>query len=74
VTAGFEATIPLSRGRGYGEGLDELAIAATPERACGSPRREMMVFRVDIMGTLGPSQKWVLALSGITKTTTVRSA
>ena len=25
VTAGFEATIPLSRGRGYGEGLDELA-------------------------------------------------
>src|ERR1700744_1562648 len=24
VTAGFEATIPLSRGRGYGEGLDEL--------------------------------------------------
>ena len=22
VTAGFEATIPLSRGRGYGEGLD----------------------------------------------------
>ena len=25
VTAGFEATIPLARGRGYGEGLDELA-------------------------------------------------
>jgi len=25
VSAGFEATIPLSRGRGYGEGLDELA-------------------------------------------------
>jgi N-methylhydantoinase A len=25
VTAGFEATIPLSRARGYGEGLDELA-------------------------------------------------
>ena len=25
VTAGFEATIPLSRGRGYGEGLDALA-------------------------------------------------
>ena len=25
VTAGFEATIPLSRGRGYGEGLDELS-------------------------------------------------
>ena len=24
VTAGFDATIPLSRGRGYGEGLDEL--------------------------------------------------
>ncbi len=24
VTAGFEATIPLSRGRGYGEGLDEV--------------------------------------------------
>jgi len=25
VTGGFEATIPLSRGRGYGEGLDEVA-------------------------------------------------
>jgi N-methylhydantoinase A/oxoprolinase/acetone carboxylase beta subunit len=25
VSAGFEATIPLSRGRGYGEGLDEVA-------------------------------------------------
>src|SRR5450631_274194 len=25
VSAGFEATIPLSRGRGYGEGLDEIA-------------------------------------------------
>ena len=25
VTAGFESTIPLSRGRGYGEGLDALA-------------------------------------------------
>jgi N-methylhydantoinase A len=25
VSAGFEASIPLSRGRGYGEGLDELA-------------------------------------------------
>src|SRR5258705_2445887 len=25
VSAGFEATIPLSRGRGYGEGLDELS-------------------------------------------------
>ncbi len=25
VTAGFEATVPLSRARGYGEGLDDLA-------------------------------------------------
>lgn len=25
VTAGFEATVPLSRGRGYGEGLDQLS-------------------------------------------------
>ena len=30
VTAGFEATVPLSRGRGYGEGLDELGQADMP--------------------------------------------
>ena len=27
VTAGFEATVPLSRARGYGEGLDKLGKA-----------------------------------------------
>ena len=31
VTAGFEATVPLSRARGYGEGLDKLGMANLPD-------------------------------------------
>ena len=31
VTAGFEAMVPLSRGRGYGEGLDNLAKQNLPD-------------------------------------------
>jgi N-methylhydantoinase A len=31
VTAGFEATVPLSRARGYGEGLDKLGKANLPD-------------------------------------------
>ena len=38
VTAGFEATIPLSRGRGYGEGLDELGQQRPVRRRPGPTR------------------------------------
>ncbi|MBL4665094.1 MAG: hydantoinase/oxoprolinase family protein [Nitrospinaceae bacterium] len=31
VTAGFDSTVPLSRGRGYGEGLDKLGMANLPD-------------------------------------------
>lgn len=37
VTAGFEATVPLSRARGYGEGLDDLGKANLPDARRPNP-------------------------------------
>ncbi|HJV00638.1 MAG TPA: hydantoinase/oxoprolinase family protein [Burkholderiaceae bacterium] len=45
VTAGFEATVPLSRARGYGEGLDNLGQQDMPNAARPAPLVEADMIR-----------------------------
>lgn len=45
VTAGFEATVPLSRARGYGEGLDNLGQQDMPNAARPAPLVEAHMIR-----------------------------
>ena len=45
VTAGFEATVPLSRGRGYGEGLDNLGQQDMPNAKRPAPLVEPHMIR-----------------------------
>lgn len=45
VTAGFEATVPLSRARGYGEGLDDLGQQDLPGAARPDPLVEPQMIR-----------------------------
>lgn len=45
VTAGFEATVPLSRARGYGEGLDYLAQQDLPNATRPAPLVEAHMIR-----------------------------
>lgn len=57
VTAGFEATVPLSRARGYGEGLDNLGQQDMPNAARPAPLVEAHMIcgvreRVDFQGEL----------------------
>jgi N-methylhydantoinase A len=55
VTAGFESTVPLSRGRGYGEGLDmryqqDLPAASRPEALVPIPMIAGVRERLDATG------------------------
>ena len=55
VTAGFKSTIPLSRGRGYGEGLDQskqqdIPNAGRPEAIVPIPMIREVRERVDYLG------------------------
>ena len=57
VTAGFEATVPLSRGRGYGEGLDNLGqqdmgSACRPDPLVEARMIQGVRERVDFQGEL----------------------
>lgn len=57
VTAGFEATVPLSRARGYGEGLDGLGQSDMPNACRPDPLVEAHMIRgvrerVDFQGDL----------------------
>ena len=57
VTAGFEATVPLSRARGYGEGLDNLGQQDMPNAARPAPLVEPHMIcgvreRLDFQGQL----------------------
>lgn len=57
VTAGFEATVPLSRARGYGEGLDDLGKQDMPNAQRPRPLVEAHMIRgvrerVDFQGKL----------------------
>ena len=57
VTAGFEATVPLSRARGYGEGLDNLGQQDMPNASRPAPLVEAHMIcgvreRVDFQGDL----------------------
>lgn len=57
VTAGFEATVPLSRARGYGEGLDNLGQQDMPNATRPDPLVEAHMIcgvreRVDFQGEL----------------------
>ncbi|MFG1395096.1 hydantoinase/oxoprolinase family protein [Xanthobacter agilis] len=57
VTAGYEATVPLSRARGYGEGLDNLGQQDMPNAARPDPLVEAHMIRgirerVDFQGKL----------------------
>lgn len=57
VTAGFESTVPLSRGRGYGEGLDtrakqDLPGACRPDALVPIPMIAGVRQRMDAMGNI----------------------
>jgi N-methylhydantoinase A len=57
VTAGFESTVPLSRGRGYGEGLDtraqqDLPGACRPEALVPIPMIAGVRQRMDAVGNI----------------------